>query len=1252
MRIVLGLVLVVWAGCAFSQTTEEDRDYITSLIEDTISNDDMIVRLDNFKGALSSEATADTITIADPDGVWLRLDGLTIAWNRSALLSGHVEVDTLSAERIELIRIPASNDSTANLSDAQATPFSLPELPVSIDLGSVSADAIVLPEALLGEPITAQFAGSLKLGNGAGNADFNLTRTDGKTGNISVDASFENTTRQLTLNLLALEGQNGIAARLLSLPDRPAVRLEIVGDAPLENFTGDIALATDGVDRVTGTVALSRPTGSVDQDFNVALNGDLRPMLADQYDPFFGPETALRVQGTAPSAGGVNLSNLIISADQIVLRGSASIDAQGWPQTIDLRGRLGSGDTTRVLLPISGDPIEVSGMSLNVQYDEADGDAWTGTFDITSLTRTGVSVDALAISGGGIISPSTDGSRGRFSADLSYGARGLTLDDAALSEAIGTDIEGTLDVGRLSDGPFVVRELTLDGAGIQAFGLAYINGPDDRFQTRAELSVTADDFSRFAALIDVDLSGSGAVELSGTSQPFDGIFEMDIAAQTNDLTVGMPQVDPLLAGEGTLAFQVARDTEGTRLSDIRIRNDAVEASGDAEITAQSATANFVAQIADLNIVTPELSGPATLRADLQTDAEGVIALDANLAAPRANASAIGTASPLEDGYVLQTDATLSVDNLSAYGNIIGQRIGGGLSLEMDGNYTTTTGVLNADVAARTQDLRVGPTTLDPVLAGLGRVSANVSLSEARRLRVDALDVVFPNLTANGAVATSGSDTTASLSVRLRDIALLVSDFSGPLVAEISANQDAAGWNVTGDATGPVGTAARTTGRVSNDGQLDLSVTGSAPLALANVYIDPRQINGLARFDLTVNGPAALSSVRGPVTISDTRLAAPNLRQAIEDLNGTILLAGGTARLDLSAVHPDGGTLALSGPVDLEPPFQASLSAQLNDIVLRDPTLYRTTANGQVTVNGPLAGGAEIGGTIDIGATEVQVPSTGVSALGSLPEVTHLGPRLDVQQTLERAGVRAGTATEQGTVSGPDFPINLLIRAPSRIFVRGRGLDAELGGELRLTGSLNNLVPIGRFDLVRGRLSILGQRFDLDEGYAQLQGDFSPYLRLVATTEAATGTVVSIIVEGPADDIDVTFESTPDLPQDEVLSQLLFGRDLSSISPLQAVQLASAVATLAGTGGANGGIVGNLREGLDLDDLDFVTNDDGTAAVRAGKYISDNVYTDVTVGSNGTSEININIDIDQNFTARGSVASDGETSVGIFFERDY
>ena len=177
-----------------------------------------------------------------------------------------------------------------------------------------------------------------------------------------------------------------------------------------------------------------------------------------------------------------------------------------------------------------------------------------------------------------------------------------------------------------------------------------------------------------------------------------------------------------------------------------------------------------------------------------------------------------------------------------------------------------------------------------------------------------------------------------------------------------------------------------------------------------------------------------------------------------------------------------------------------------------------------------------------------------------------------------------------------------------------------------------------------------QRFDLTEGDVSLQGDFEPYIRLVAATEARTGTKINIIVEGVASSPEVTFESIPDLPQDEVLSQLIFGRDLADISPLQAIQLAAAVGTLAGRGG--GGLIDTFRQDIGLDDFDITTDEDGNAAVRAGAYLSENVYTDVVINSEGETEINLNLDIKDEFKATGTVGADGETSIGIFFQRDY
>ena len=121
----------------------------------------------------------------------------------------------------------------------------------------------------------------------------------------------------------------------------------------------------------------------------------------------------------------------------------------------------------------------------------------------------------------------------------------------------------------------------------------------------------------------------------------------------------------------------------------------------------------------------------------------------------------------------------------------------------------------------------------------------------------------------------------------------------------------------------------------------------------------------------------------------------------------------------------------------------------------------------VTFTGPIAGGGRVAGLLTLGRAEVRVPSSEISSLGELPEVTHIAPPRDVVATLGRAGLTTqGTPPASEASSGPAYPLDLTISAPSQIFVRGRGLDAELGGQLTLSGNSNNVIAAGRFELVR------------------------------------------------------------------------------------------------------------------------------------------------------------------------------------------
>jgi translocation and assembly module TamB len=253
----------------------------------------------------------------------------------------------------------------------------------------------------------------------------------------------------------------------------------------------------------------------------------------------------------------------------------------------------------------------------------------------------------------------------------------------------------------------------------------------------------------------------------------------------------------------------------------------------------------------------------------------------------------------------------------------------------------------------------------------------------------------------------------------------------------------------------------------------------------------------------------------------------------------------------------------------------------------------------------------------------------------------------VAVNLARAKGGASRAAPDGS-SGPGIGLALRIAA-SQIFLRGRGLDVDLGGDLRIQGTTNDVQPVGQFDLRRGRLLILGQRIEFDEGSLQLVGNLDPLIHFVARTQSEDVTAI-VTVDGRVSSPQISFSSQPPLPEDEVLARVLFNRATQDLSAFQVAQLAAAAAELAGGGGP--GLLSQILGATGLDDLDVITQEDGSTAVRAGKYIDENIYLDVQTDTDGVSRAEINLDVTDSLTARGSVGTDGNTTFGLFFERDY
>jgi translocation and assembly module TamB len=277
--------------------------------------------------------------------------------------------------------------------------------------------------------------------------------------------------------------------------------------------------------------------------------------------------------------------------------------------------------------------------------------------------------------------------------------------------------------------------------------------------------------------------------------------------------------------------------------------------------------------------------------------------------------------------------------------------------------------------------------------------------------------------------------------------------------------------------------------------------------------------------------------------------------------------------------------------------------------------------------------------------DITVPDRFSSITAPIPGTRHLNPTPTART---RLGQLARAKAAQLRAPLFEETLALTISATNRIFVRGRGINAEMSGDLRVSGSARDPQVTGGFDLLRGSLSLLGKRLDFTRGLLRFHGDTMPELDLVAET-TATDITARISVTGPAAQPTFAITSTPSLPEDEILSRVLFQRPSGSLSPFQALELANAVATLSGSGDA----FEHLRKSLGVDSLNIRSSATGSPLVGVGRAINDRISVEATTGARPQDNgVSVDLDVTRHIRLQAGVDATGGSSAGIGAEWEY
>ena len=268
---------------------------------------------------------------------------------------------------------------------------------------------------------------------------------------------------------------------------------------------------------------------------------------------------------------------------------------------------------------------------------------------------------------------------------------------------------------------------------------------------------------------------------------------------------------------------------------------------------------------------------------------------------------------------------------------------------------------------------------------------------------------------------------------------------------------------------------------------------------------------------------------GRASVSGAAFSDPETGVAVTGIGGAARLEGGRAILErLSGTTPGGGSVVVTGSVSTAGDFVADLAIALRNARVSDGRIISAQVSGDLTARGPLLATPTIGGRVDVARAEITIPER-FPANAALLGIKHIARPPQVRRTLERAK-RADRSGGRARAVG-DLVLDLVIAAPSKIFVRGRGLDAELGGEVALRGPISQLAPVGSFRLRRGSLDVIGQRITLDAGEVRLVGTLDPTIDLRASVRARS-IAVTARVTGPASDPQLVLSSAPELPQDD------------------------------------------------------------------------------------------------------------------------
>jgi translocation and assembly module TamB len=1308
MLLVIGAVLVIG-------NTASGRDLIVRMTSRLTTGH---VQIAGIHGSFPASLDLDRLQLADDDGIWLFAEHISLRWTPSDLLFRHIKVDTLHVGLLHMERTP--------LPDKEKKPSTTPSIPHA-DLANLTIDRLELGKALAGEPASLQVEGTAHLRSlQEMSARVTAQRTGGD-GNYRAQLKFDPTRMDATLEVH--EPANGPLENLIKVPGLGELSLLARLNGPRSAEQVELTLDAGPLrGRAHGTLNLVQ--SSADLEYSLA-SPEMTPypgltwQSVDLKGRFHGPFTtpaadghilvkqlqapgntrleALEAHLTADSTG---LMTLRAAVDGLTIPGPQPNLLQDSRLSLDANIRL-------------NDPKRPLQLSAHHRLFALAANAITAGQRSAQLDLQLPDVAPFAALGGQKVRGNagikaqikhTDASTGllgtaaetRLTADATANIDGGTAAWAGLVRGSATRLQLA---GVLTDKQVSIDRLQLNGRAISLEARGTVQTADTP-QLDAKIDLSLPDLARISAAMAGSLKLSGKVK--GPANSLTADTDLSATLSIHGSPQGSLQAAVHAEGlpkspHGTVAAQGDLDGAPLRLN-VSLEHDQADiyralikqadwksAHADGDVTSGTDVARArgnlrlrMGQLSDLNrllgsALQGSVSGTVALspvggqsRAQIRIDAKDIVAGGITT---NAQVSATGTLDALDIELAAQSPA-----------------IGGEPATVKSTAQLNATAkelrVVGLDAAYRKQDIRLlSPTRLSFAdgfsIAGLkvgaqeavvqvdGSLSPELNLrASLDQLKPDLINAFVPGLLASGLIKAS-TEVHGSFAAPTGNVTL---DATGVRAAndaarglpgtDVHAAAELMGNTANVDAKLSAGKASQLSlsGRapLAPDGQLELKLAGTLDMGLLNPLLEARgrHVTGEVAIDTTVTGAVGNPEIGGTVRLAKGSLRDYTQGINLSDITGELSGSHGSLRIEKLTARAAPGNVAVEGTIGvLQPRIPVDLKVTARNAQPIANNIVTANLDAQMTVKGTAREELEVAGKIHINRADVEIPS------GLPPNVAVLDVR--------RPGKPLPPPPEKPLI----IKLSITVDAPRQILVKGRGLDAELGGQLRIRGTTDSPYVGGGFELQRGFFTLASSKLTFSNGNvtfsgAGLKNKIDPNLDFVASSQVLDVTA-TVRITGLADAPKIELSSVPELPQDEILARLLFGQPASTLSALQVVQIGAALASLGGGGGLNP--VAKIQKALGLDRLSVgsatTTTATGSqqtsgASIEAGRYVSSRVFVAVKESTTGASQLAVDVDLTKHLKLQtklgnGTTSAQGTTpendpgsSVGLAYQFEY